>query len=661
MSDELDEVVESFKEIDRFIIKGAADMRTLQSSISSTNAILESKGWEIFSRFISGTGLWRIQNRVKASIQLINAAMSAEERRRVKEAKKLKTLAEIGRFDQSIQKMRNKINQATDENGNLIDENIKKLREESDTFSALFMQYGDAGKALDALNQKMDEQQAIADKLIKKARKRFVVDEEAAKKRITFEKANQVRQEKGYKAALKYSLGLNANLEKQQKVRSELEALGFDESKQAAILAAAKEASQRRATVGPDARLNSMTFAAGSDTTLTTKIEELIKINAEMEDASNQQSVLRRAIGKRVTKITKRVKEISNGVLKFVKGIFKVFGIFLLISLVLMTIVALLKPFAANIKEGFDMFVKVFSAGIAMIVSGTANIIRGISGIFSAIVNADLQLFLESAMLMLGGILEVLIGVAVATVGAIIAGLVAVIVSVFNDGLDSANTALGGVIAGVANVVSFVARVVMGVALVVATIGAITGAVAVLPALLIAGIALIVFKLADGIYNRADEIAAVLTMVYTGLKMIFSFIVETLSNLLGAIYSVGKDIVAGVVDAVTGILDKIPSPDDAVKGITSRIPFLANGGAIRDSGIAVVGERGPELVNLPAGARVRSNRDSAAMMGGVTNNITVQVTGRVGANDSEIRDIANKVAREINTRINRTSTSVVKF
>ena len=49
------------------------------------------------------------------------------------------------------------------------------------------------------------------------------------------------------------------------------------------------------------------------------------------------------------------------------------------------------------------------------------------------------------------------------------------------------------------------------------------------------------------------------------------------------------------------------------------------------------------------------------MMGGVTNNITVQVTGRVGANDSEIRDIANKVAREINTRINRTSTSVVKF
>ena len=91
---------------------------------------------------------------------------------------------------------------------------------------------------------------------------------------------------------------------------------------------------------------------------------------------------------------------------------------------------------------------------------------------------------------------------------------------------------------------------------------------------------------------------------------------------------------------------------------------MATGGAIKNSGIAVVGERGPELVNLPAGARVSSNRDSAAMMGGrttINNHITVQVTGRVGANDTEIRDIANKVAKEINSRMNRTATSVVKF
>ena len=77
----------------------------------------------------------------------------------------------------------------------------------------------------------------------------------------------------------------------------------------------------------------------------------------------------------------------------------------------------------------------------------------------------------------------------------------------------------------------------------------------------------------------------------------------------------------------------------------------------------MVGEQGPELVRLPQGSRVYNNSDTKSMMGGgsVTNNITVQVTGRVGASDTEIRDIANKVAREINSRMNRTSTSVVKF
>jgi hypothetical protein len=665
MSDELDEVVESFKEIDRFIIKGAADMRTLQSSISSTNAILESKGWEIFSRFISGTGLWRIQNRVKASIQLINAAMSAEERRRVKEAKKLKTLAEIGRFDQSIQKMRDKINRTTDENGNLIDENIKKLREESDTFSALFMQYGDAGKALDALNQKMDEQQAIADKLINKARKRFVVDEEAAKKRITFEKAKQVREEKGFKAALQYSVGINRKLEKEQEIRERLQALGFDESKQTVVLAAAKEASQRMATVGPDGKLKrgQNVFKGIPGGVSKEQIEELIKINNEIENASFSQTILAKAIRKRVEKITERVKAIKDGVVKFVKGLFKMFGIFLLISFVLMTIVALLKPFAANIKDGFDMFVKVFSAGIAMIVSGTADIIRGLSGIIKAIVSADIELFLESAMQMLGGILEVLGGVFVATIGSIIAGLLTVVTSVFTDGFNSAKTALGGIIAGIASVTSFLARVVMGVALVVATIGALTGAVAVLPALVVAGIALIIFKVADFIFKHADKIAYALAAgissirtIFIGLELFMNNIATTLKSLPMNLANAVKDALEGPAKSIKGLGGKLK---DGISGGFNAITGRAVGGPA--SGLTLVGEQGPELVKLPSGSRVHTNRQSAAMMGGVTNNITVQVTGRVGANDSEIRDIANKVAREINTRINRTSTSVVKF
>ena len=67
----------------------------------------------------------------------------------------------------------------------------------------------------------------------------------------------------------------------------------------------------------------------------------------------------------------------------------------------------------------------------------------------------------------------------------------------------------------------------------------------------------------------------------------------------------------------------------------------------------MVGESGPEMVYLPNGARV-VNSPSSRRGGGAT--INVYVTGRVGASDSEIRDIANKVAREINLRMNTRGT-----
>ena len=44
-----------------------------------------------------------------------------------------------------------------------------------------------------------------------------------------------------------------------------------------------------------------------------------------------------------------------------------------------------------------------------------------------------------------------------------------------------------------------------------------------------------------------------------------------------------------------------------------------------------------------------------------TTNITVQVQGRIGASDAEVKDMAAKVAREINLRMNRTGTTATRF
>ena len=99
-----------------------------------------------------------------------------------------------------------------------------------------------------------------------------------------------------------------------------------------------------------------------------------------------------------------------------------------------------------------------------------------------------------------------------------------------------------------------------------------------------------------------------------------------------------------------------------IAALISKIsPFSAGG--VTGSGLQLVGEKGPELVKLPRGSRVYSNKDSGKMLsgGGTTNNITIQVTGRVGASDSEIKDIANKLSREMNNRMNRTGSAVSGF
>ena len=132
--------------------------------------------------------------------------------------------------------------------------------------------------------------------------------------------------------------------------------------------------------------------------------------------------------------------------------------------------------------------------------------------------------------------------------------------------------------------------------------------------------------------------------VWKGLKGILDGLWKIL---ISSIMALGKIVVAGLLGLGSAI----------ISGIKAKVPFFANGG-ISAGGMAVVGERGPELVSLPAGSRVYSNSDSRRMSG---NTINVHVNGRVGASDSEIRDIADKVAREINMRMNRTTSAVSRF
>jgi len=169
-----------------------------------------------------------------------------------------------------------------------------------------------------------------------------------------------------------------------------------------------------------------------------------------------------------------------------------------------------------------------------------------------------------------------------------------------------------------------------------------------------------IYKVIVGVYNFFKAIFE--GRFIDAIKVLFK---DILFNLVKAIAS----IIGGLVVLVVGTFISVVV--GLGKTIVNGIKSLANklnpmrllgrqSGGIVNEGMTMVGENGPELVRLPRGSRVYSNANSKGMGGGTTN-ITVQVTGRVGASDMEIKDIARKVSREIGLQMNRTGSTAVRF
>jgi len=141
-------------------------------------------------------------------------------------------------------------------------------------------------------------------------------------------------------------------------------------------------------------------------------------------------------------------------------------------------------------------------------------------------------------------------------------------------------------------------------------------------------------------------------------------IITYLQGIIGAIKEwVGdnsKMIGGAGIGAGVGFMMGGPAGAIAGAAIGGKIGAeMAEGGVVNTNKHILVGEKGPELVKLPKGSRVHSNKDSKSMMGSntINNTINVHVNGRIGASDREIRDIARKVGQLVNTEINRTTSS----
>ena len=119
---------------------------------------------------------------------------------------------------------------------------------------------------------------------------------------------------------------------------------------------------------------------------------------------------------------------------------------------------------------------------------------------------------------------------------------------------------------------------------------------------------------------------------------------------IAAIYAMPVLIGAVIITGIAAVLRKIIGP-------LGKLPFFASGG-VSSGGMAVVGEGGPELVSLPAGARVHNNAQSKNMMKSNTVNNHVNVTiNAKDTSDAELRRIADQVGNMITNKINRSTSS----
>jgi phage-related protein len=113
-------------------------------------------------------------------------------------------------------------------------------------------------------------------------------------------------------------------------------------------------------------------------------------------------------------------------------------------------------------------------------------------------------------------------------------------------------------------------------------------------------------------------------------------------------------MVNGGISGINGFIDlanKVPGVSLPHLG---SIPYLATGGTIKSSGMAMVGEQGPELVTLPRGATVHPNGtgpgiSSSAGAGTEVHNYYVTIDAKNVKDFNSVVDIMNSLPQTART------------
>tara|TARA_Y100000592_G_C5477685_1_gene323331 strand:- start:1430 stop:3316 length:1887 start_codon:yes stop_codon:yes gene_type:complete len=626
ITDEINELEASLGSVDKLLVQSNKDALMLKSSLSGVNAFVSGKNYEIISRFLSGTGAWKVLNKAKATVLTMIQLVSVQERASLQDNLRMKKMAEIIRERKELIALESKFKEAALSKDRRL---IEQLKEKSDVFAATAMTVGE-DEALANILKRLDKTKTNLDKILGGSAKRQVMslaDIERRKQHrelLTDGKTNSLLIAAGLGTNLHQLLKIAKNTDAatafqqetakyEQLIQQEIEkgqrTLGGEdftrEQAKAALakqdifepkasekdigriqkfLDALKEASSTTKIKGTFGNLDNFTLERiGQSEDLGRDFRQALNQVFEVPFKEISDTFLPKLVGytsfrKKFAKFhTKALKTTIKGFQRlgfFLKKFMYYFTVLTIVGFILYRAFLDLKPVLQKGFEGMMLGLKIafefLKIGFETLMVGLGDIREGfITGDFFKVLGGLFQVFM-------GGLI-IFIGLIVGVLGSIYGFLIGAMMQFLTE------LTAGGK----------------------RTEKAITGALYLLGAILI-GVGLFV----------------------TGTWI---------------------PVFAGVILAgIAALISKIS-------------PFSAGG--VTGSGLQLVGEKGPELVKLPRGSRVYSNKDSGRMLsgGGTTNNITIQVTGRVGASDSEIKDIANKLSREMNNRMNRTGSAVSGF
>ena len=188
-------------------------------------------------------------------------------------------------------------------------------------------------------------------------------------------------------------------------------------------------------------------------------------------------------------------------------------------------------------------------------------------------------------------------------------------------------------------------------------------AIAAAVALLVAGLVIAYKKVGwfrDGVNAAFNAVKSAGVAAFNAIKTAIGTVVSAFSSAVGGVKSAIDAIVAAVKAMVAPIESAIGKVKDVIGGVSgalgsvggaigSVLPFAAGGVTPAGGTLALVGERGPELMNLPGGTRItplQAGTQQPIDVGGLGGEIHVHL-------DVDGRELAHVVARETDIQKNR--------